>query len=59
MISMDPQRNIAYANLGEVRLALGDTTGAVSAYERFLQLNTDATREQIASEKLRLIRGGR
>mgnify|MGYP002781679251 FL=1 len=56
---MDPQRNIAYANLGEVRLALGDTTGAVSAYERFLQLNTDATREQIASEKLRLIRGGR
>jgi len=48
----DPGRAIAYANLGEVRLAQGDTTAAIAAYRRFLELNADARREGIARRRL-------
>jgi Flp pilus assembly protein TadD len=53
---LDPRRGIAYANIGEVLWARGDRAGAIAAYERFLQLNTDARRERIAEEKLRRMR---
>jgi tetratricopeptide (TPR) repeat protein len=53
---MDPDREIAYANLGEVRLALGDVAGGTRAYQRFLELNNDSVRQRIAEEKLRTIR---
>ncbi|MDP9347766.1 MAG: tetratricopeptide repeat protein, partial [Gemmatimonadota bacterium] len=56
-IRLDPGRAIAHANLGEVRWARGDAAGAIAAYERFLELNTDPRRERIAREKLRRMRG--
>ncbi|HEX8907067.1 MAG TPA: tetratricopeptide repeat protein, partial [Longimicrobiaceae bacterium] len=57
-VRLDPRRDIAYANIGEVERAKGNVQGAIAAYERFLQLNTDPRREQIAREKLRRLRGG-
>jgi serine/threonine protein kinase/cytochrome c-type biogenesis protein CcmH/NrfG len=57
-VRLDPRRDIAYANIGEVERARGNTAAAIAAYERFLQLNTDPRREQIAREKLRALRGG-
>ena len=57
-VRLDPRRDIAYANIGEVERAKGNTAAAIAAYERFLQLNTDPRREQIAREKLRRLRGG-
>jgi len=56
VLGLDPDREIAYANLGEVLLAQGDTAGAVIAYERFLELNEDPARERVATEKLERIR---
>jgi hypothetical protein len=56
-IRLDPRRAIAYANLGEVRWARGDHAGAISAYERFLELNDDPRRERIARAKLTRMRG--
>lgn len=52
-VRLDPDRAIAYANLGEVRRARGDTPAAIANYRRFLELNTDERRERIAREKLR------
>ena len=43
---------------GEVERARGNVQGAIAAYERFLQLNSDPRREAIAREKLRRLRGG-
>ncbi|HEU4560981.1 MAG TPA: protein kinase [Longimicrobium sp.] len=57
-VRLDPRRDIAYANIGEVERAKGNIPGAIAAYERFLELNTDPRREQIAREKLRRLRGG-
>jgi serine/threonine-protein kinase len=57
-VRLDPGRDIAYANIGEVERARGNIAGAIAAYERFLELNTDPRREQIAREKLRRLRGG-
>ncbi|HET6762099.1 MAG TPA: tetratricopeptide repeat protein, partial [Longimicrobiaceae bacterium] len=57
-LRLDPRRAIAYANLGELRAARGDRAGAVAAYQRFLALNSDPRREQIAREKLRRLQGG-
>ncbi|HJX26357.1 MAG TPA: tetratricopeptide repeat protein, partial [Thermoanaerobaculia bacterium] len=57
-LRLDPRRAIAYANLGEVHAARGDTASAIAGYERFLELNNDARRERIAREKLRRLRGG-
>jgi hypothetical protein len=57
-VRLDPRRDIAYANIGEVERARGNTAAAIAAYERFLQLNTDPRRERIAREKLRTLRGG-
>jgi tetratricopeptide (TPR) repeat protein len=57
-LRLDPRREIAYANLGEVRAAQGDTAAAIAAYERFVELNTNPRREQIALGKLRRLRGG-
>jgi hypothetical protein len=59
VIRLDPRRAIAYANLGEVRRARGDVAGAIAAYQRFLQLNRDPRREEIARAKLRGLQGGR
>ncbi|HET6229392.1 MAG TPA: protein kinase [Longimicrobiaceae bacterium] len=59
VIRLDPRRAIAYANLGEVRRARGDVAGAIAAYQRFLQLNSDPRREEIARAKLRGLQGGR
>lgn len=56
-LRLDPRRAIAYANLGEVRAAQGDTAAAIAAYERFLELNTDPRRERIARGKLRRLHG--
>jgi TolA-binding protein len=56
VIRQDPQREIAYANLGEVRLAQGDTAAAIAMYERFLEPNRDPRRRSIAEEKLRSLR---
>ena len=52
-----PRRDIAYANLAEIRLAQGDTTAAIAAYRRFLELNTDPRRESVARRKLAEIGG--
>ncbi|CAN5770686.1 hypothetical protein BH23GEM5_BH23GEM5_28850 [soil metagenome] len=57
VVRINPRRDIAHANLGEVRHAQGDIPGAIAAYERFLELNTDPRRERIAREKLRRLRG--
>ncbi|HEU4456560.1 MAG TPA: protein kinase [Longimicrobium sp.] len=57
-IRLDPRRAIAHANLGEVHAARGDIAAAIAAYERFLELNTDPRREEIARGKLRRLRGG-
>ncbi len=57
-LRLNPRREIAYANLGEVRAAQGDTAAAVAAYERFVELNTNPRRERIALGKLRRLRGG-
>jgi serine/threonine protein kinase len=57
VIRMNPRRDIAYANLGEVKWKQGDRAGAIAAYERFLELNSDPRRERIAREKLRRMRG--
>lgn len=57
-LEMDPQREIAYANLAEVRLAQGDTAAAILLYEGFLALNTDPEREARARETLRELRAG-
>jgi tRNA A-37 threonylcarbamoyl transferase component Bud32 len=57
-LRLDPRREIAYANLGEVRAAQGDTAAAIAAYERFVELNTNPRRERIALGKLRRLRGG-
>jgi tRNA A-37 threonylcarbamoyl transferase component Bud32/cytochrome c-type biogenesis protein CcmH/NrfG len=56
-LRLDPRRDIAYANLGEVRAAQGDTAAAIAAYERFVELNRNPRREQIALGKLRRLRG--
>jgi serine/threonine protein kinase/predicted negative regulator of RcsB-dependent stress response len=58
VIRMSPGRDIAYANLGEVKWKQGDRAGAIAAYERFLELNSDPRRERIAREKLRRMRQG-
>ena len=52
-VRLDPNRAIAYANLGEVYRVRGQTPAAVANYRRFLELNTDERRERIAREKLR------
>jgi Flp pilus assembly protein TadD len=52
----DPRRAIVHANLGEVRWAQGDRAGAIAAYERFLQLNTNPRQRRIAEERLREMR---
>jgi Flp pilus assembly protein TadD len=52
-VRLDPGRDIAYANLGEVYRVQGDTQRAVENYRRFLALNRDPRRERIATEKLR------
>lgn len=52
-VRLDPNRAIAYANLGEVHRVRGETPAAIANYRRFLALNTDARRERIAREKLR------
>jgi Flp pilus assembly protein TadD len=57
-IQLNPGRDIAYANLGEVKWKQGDRAGAIAAYERFLELNADPRRERIAREKLRRMRQG-
>jgi len=57
-VRLDPRRDIAYANIGEVERAKGNVQGAIAAYERFLELNSDPRREAIAREKLRRLRGG-
>jgi Flp pilus assembly protein TadD len=57
-VRLDPRRDIAYANIGEVERARGNTAAAIAAYERFLQLNTDPRRAEIARAKLRGLRGG-
>ena len=58
VLEIDPDRDIAYANLGEVLLAQGDRAGAIAAYERFLELNRDPRRETVARRKLEQIRSG-
>jgi tetratricopeptide (TPR) repeat protein len=55
-LRLNPRRNIAHANLGEVHFAQGNTAAAIAAYERFLELNTDPRRERIADAKLRRMR---
>ncbi len=55
-IRLDPRRDIAHANLGEVHWARGEREAAIAAYERFLELNTNPRRERIASEKVRRMR---
>ncbi|HSU18070.1 protein kinase domain-containing protein [Longimicrobium sp.] len=57
-VRLDPRRDIAYANIGEVERVRGNTAAAIAAYERFLQLNTDPRRAEIARGKLRALRGG-
>jgi Flp pilus assembly protein TadD len=57
-IRLNPRRAIAHANLGEVHAARGNTAAAIAAYERFLELNTDPRREEIARGKIRRLRGG-
>ena len=52
-VRLDPDRAIAYANLGEVYRVRGDTPRAVTNYRRFLELNREPRRERIATEKLR------
>jgi hypothetical protein len=52
-VRLDPNRAIAYANLGEVYRVRGETRQAIANYRRFLELNTDRRREQIARAKLR------
>lgn len=56
-LRLNPRREIAYANLGEVRAAQGDTAAAIAMYQRFVELNTNPRREQIAMGKLRRLRG--
>ena len=58
VLDLDPNREIAYANLGEVLLAQGDRAGAIAAYERFLELNRNPAREGVARRKLEQIRAG-
>ena len=58
VLDLDPDRDIAYANLGEVLLAQGDRQGAIAAYERFLELNDNPARENVARRKLEQIRAG-
>ncbi|HEY0153993.1 MAG TPA: protein kinase [Longimicrobium sp.] len=52
-VRLDPNRAIAYANLGEVYRVRGQKPAAIANYRRFLQLNTNARREEIARGKLR------
>jgi eukaryotic-like serine/threonine-protein kinase len=56
VLRLDPDREIAYANLGEVRLAQADTAAAIAQYEHFLRLNSDPAREAIALRKLERLR---
>ncbi|HEX8211483.1 MAG TPA: serine/threonine-protein kinase [Longimicrobium sp.] len=52
-VRLDPNRAIAYANLGEVYRVRGQTPAAIANYRRFLELNTNERREEIARGKLR------
>jgi serine/threonine protein kinase len=56
---MDPGRAVAYANLADTRLALADTTGAIAALERFLEVNTDIRQQGIQERRLRDLRAAR
>jgi tetratricopeptide (TPR) repeat protein len=47
-IDIDPDGQLAYANLGNIHLALGDTTQAIAAYQEYLQ------RETAESQRLRI-----
>ena len=58
VLELDRDREIAYANLGEVLLAQGDREGAIAAYQRFLELNDNPAREDVARRKLEQIRSG-
>jgi predicted TPR repeat methyltransferase len=42
--------------IGEVRWAQGDRAGAIAAYQRFLELNTNPRQRQVAEERLREMR---
>ncbi|HEX8451085.1 MAG TPA: protein kinase [Longimicrobium sp.] len=52
-VRLDPNRAIAYANLGEVYRVRGQKPAAIANYRRFLELNTNERREEIARGKLR------
>lgn len=58
-LRLDAGRDIAYANLGEVRLAQGDTAEAIRLYERFMQMSRDPVRLRVARDRLRQLRGSR
>lgn len=56
-VRLDPDRARPFARLAEVNVALGDTSAAVAALERFIQLNDDPALEADAERRMREIRG--
>ena len=52
VIQLDPDRAIAYANLGETLWKQGKNQEAAQMYRRFLELNTNEHRETIATRKV-------
>ena len=56
-ISIAPDREIAYANLGETLWKLGRRDEAAAMYRKFLELNTNPRREKIAEGKVAQITG--
>jgi tetratricopeptide (TPR) repeat protein/tRNA A-37 threonylcarbamoyl transferase component Bud32 len=54
--SLDPARVVTYNYLADAALAVGDTTGAIAALERYIELSTFERGRQVAEERVRALR---
>ncbi|HEX2091672.1 MAG TPA: protein kinase [Longimicrobiaceae bacterium] len=54
-LRIDPGRTVAYSHLADAQLARGDTTAAVAALERYIELSTYEPGRQAAAERIRAL----
>jgi serine/threonine protein kinase len=52
-LRLDPTQVAAFANLGDVRVAQGDTAAAISAYQRFMEVGTDPRQRGVVERRIR------
>ena len=52
ILRQDPNRARAYANLADARLALGDTAGAIAAFQRFLLVSQNPRERAVVERRL-------